>query len=233
MPIKPAAADAGDFTPSDIERFTSLLLSPDGSGASAFLDRRRDEGYEPETILLGLFGPAAVRLGHLWESDHCGFTQVTIAVSRLRELLRTRAVSYEFNAQIWHHGRRALLASTPGDQHTLGLFVVESFFRRDGWDVWGGQIDSSEEITHLVGRQWFAVAGFSLSSERFLDRLASLIRSVRRHSCNRDIGVLVGGAVFLQQPDLVERVGADAFATDGRLAVLRARTLLAQKPLRN
>jgi methanogenic corrinoid protein MtbC1 len=113
------------------------------------------------------------------------------------------------------------------------LFVVESFFRRDGWDVYGGQIDSSDEITHLVDRQWFAVAGFSLSSERFLDRLSSLIRSVRRHSCNRDIGVLVGGAAFLQRPDLVGQVGADAFAPDGRLAVARARALLAHKPLRN
>jgi methanogenic corrinoid protein MtbC1 len=230
---KPAAAGMAEFTPGDIERFTSLLLSPDGAGAAAFVDRTRREGHEVEAILLDLFGPAAVRLGHLWESDRCGFAEVTIAASRLRELLRTRAVSFENNVHVWHHGRRALLASTPGDQHTLGLYVVESFFRRDGWDVCGGQIDSSDEITHLVDRQWFAVAGFSLSSERFLDRLSSLIRSVRQRSCNRDIAVLVGGAAFLQRPDLVGQVGADAFAPDGRLAVSRARALLAHKPLRN
>ena len=86
-----------------------------------------------------------------------------------------------------------------------------------------------DEIAHLVDRQWFAIAGFSLSSERFIDRLASLIRIVRRHSCNRDIGVLVGGPLFIEQPDLAERVGADAFAADGRAAAVAARTLLLNK----
>jgi methylmalonyl-CoA mutase cobalamin-binding subunit len=110
---------------------------------------------------------------------------------------------------------------------------VEAFFRREGWDVSGGQIDSPDEIAHLVDRQWFANAGFSLSSERFIDRLASLIRVIRRHSCNRDIGVLVGGPLFLEQPDLAERVGADACAADGRMAIITARTLLTRKASRS
>jgi len=230
--MKPPAVDAARFTRGDIGHFASLLLSSDGAGAAAFVDRRRAEGHTQETILLNLFAPAAAHLGELWKTDHCGFTQVTIGVSRLREMLRTEAPTFEVNDRVWHHGRRVLLASTPGDQHTFGLFVVESFFRRDGWDVYAGQIDSGDEITHLVEKQWFAIAGFSLSSERFLDRLTSLIRSVRRHSCNRELGVLVGGAVFIQQPDLVGRIGADAFAPDGRMAVSRARALLAHEPLR-
>ena len=142
-----------------------------------------------------------------------------------------RDLSPEFESEVpeCRHGRRALLLATPGEQHTFGLFVVEAFFRREGWDVSGGQIDSADEIAHFVDRQWFAIAGFSLSSERFIDRLASLIRVVRRHSCNRDIGVLVGGPIFVEQPELAERVGADDFAADGRTAVISARALLTRK----
>jgi hypothetical protein len=97
-------------------------------------------------------------------------------------------------------------------------------------DVPSGQIDSADEIVHLIDRQWFAIAGFFLSSERFIDRLASLIRVIRRHSCHRDLGVLVGGPLFSEQPGLAERGGgADSFASDGRMAVMGARAVLARK----
>ena len=107
--------------------------------------------------------------------------------------------------------------------------MVEAFFRRNGWNVSSGPIDSADEIVHLIDRQWFAIAGFSLSSERFIDRLASLIRVIRRHWCNRDIGILVGGPLFSEQPGLAERGGADFFASDGRMAVMGARAVLARK----
>ncbi len=178
---------------------------------------------------MDLLAPTASYLGELWKADRCSFTEVTVGLSRLRQMLRDLSPEFELDASEYRHGRRALLLATPGEQHTFGLFVVEAFFRREGWDVSGGQIDSADEIAHLVDRQWFAVAGFSLSSERFIDRLALLIRVVRRHSCNRDIGVLVGGPLFIEQPELAERVGADAFAADGRDAVARARSLLTRK----
>ena len=178
---------------------------------------------------MDLLSPAASYLGELWKADRCSFTEVTVGLSRLRQMLRDLSPEFELDASECRHGRRALLLATPGEQHTFGLFVVEAFFRREGWDVSGGQIDSADEIAHLVDRQWFAIVGFSLSSERFIDRLASLIRAVRRHSCNRDIGVLVGGPLFIEQPELAERVGADVFAADGRIAVASARSLLARK----
>jgi len=49
---------------------------------------------------------------------------------------------------------------------------------------------------------------------------------VRDASCNPAIGVMVGGPVFLQHPELVQRVGADASAVDATTAVLLAQRLL-------
>jgi methanogenic corrinoid protein MtbC1 len=60
-----------------------------------------------------------------------------------------------------------------------------------------------------------------------LDGLAHCIRSVRRASHNPDLYVMVGGPLFLAQPDLVTRVGADAAATDAASAVRQAGGLLA------
>jgi methanogenic corrinoid protein MtbC1 len=44
---------------------------------------------------------------------------------------------------------------------------------------------------------------------------------------NRSIGVLVGGQVFIDHPELVALIGADATATDGKQAVTRAEDMLA------
>ena len=220
-------ADA--LTPDDVQEFGGLILALDHTRAYTFVEHKRARGQSLESIIMDLMAPTASYLGELWKADRCSFTEVTVGLSRLRQMLRDLSPEFESDAPERRHGRRALLLATPGEQHTFGLFVVEAFFRREGWDVSGGQIDSAEEIAHLVDRQWFAIAGFSLSSELFIDRLASLIRVVRRHSCNRDIGVLVGGPLFIEQPELAERVGADAFAADGRAAVIDARVLLARK----
>ena len=53
------------------------------------------------------------------------------------------------------------------------------------------------------------------------------IRALRRASRNRAIGVLVGGPLFIDHPELVARVGADATAIDGGQAPIQAQNLLA------
>ncbi len=229
----PKAAPTEQLTPDDVQEFGGLILGVDHTRAYAFVDMKRAEGQTLESVILDLLAPTASYLGELWKADRCSFTEVTVGLSRLRQMLRDLSPEFEDEEPGWRHGRRALLLAAPGEQHTFGLFVVEAFFRREGWDVSGGQIDTHDEIAHLLDKQWFAIAGFSLSSERFLDRLAALIRVVRRNSCNRDIGVLVGGPLFIEQPHLAELVGADAFAPDGRAAALLARTLLTRKAARS
>ena len=222
-------APADVVTPDDAQEFGGLILALDHMPAYSFVEQKRADGQSLESVIMDLLAPTATYLGELWKADRCSFTEVTVGLSRLRQMLRDLSPEFELETSERRQGRRALLLATPGEQHTFGLFVVEAFFRREGWDVSGGQIDSVDEIAHLVDRQWFAIAGFSLSSERLIDRLASMIRVVRRHSCNRDIGILVGGPLFIEQPELADRVGADAFAADGRIAVAIARSLLTRK----
>ena len=72
----------------------------------------------------------------------------------------------------------------------------------------------------------FTVIGFSVGSNHTLDRLATLIRKVRRASRNPSIGIMVGGPIFLKDPSLAALIGADTTAADGREAVHRAHGLL-------
>jgi MerR family transcriptional regulator, light-induced transcriptional regulator len=71
------------------------------------------------------------------------------------------------------------------------------------------------------------VVGLSVSCEVQLDALVSTIRLIRRASRNQAVGILVGGPVFVEHPEMVPLVGADATAVDGRQAPVQAENLLA------
>jgi methanogenic corrinoid protein MtbC1 len=69
--------------------------------------------------------------------------------------------------------------------------------------------------------------GVSVSTEERVGPAATLVRTVRKASCNARLAVMAGGPVFLRVPEVADRLGVDAIATDGREAVARARQLLA------
>ncbi len=215
-----------EFGAVQVAAFARTTYAFDSTLAYAVLDEARSEEVPLENIILDLFAPAARHLGDLWKTDDCTFTEVTVGLSRLRQMLRELSPEFEDETSGWRHGRRALLLPAPGEQHTFGLFVVEAFFRREGWDVSAGPARTPDEISKLVEQQWFAIAGFSLSSEKHIDRLASMISAVRKNSQNRKIGILVGGQIFVENPALITAVGADGGAADGREAVIEALNLL-------
>jgi methanogenic corrinoid protein MtbC1 len=105
--------------------------------------------------------------------------------------------------------------------------MVGEFFRRQGWTVTSGTGASASELVATVRAQWFSILGVSLADDTRLDALAGLIREIRKASRNQQIGILVGGRIFVDQPELAVLVGADATASDGQQAVLKAEALLA------
>ena len=222
----PAAPAACPVDPEEVREFGGLVLSRDAAVACSYLEAKRTRGATLEALYLNLLAPAARWLGELWEEDGADFTEVTVGLLRLMHVLHEVGPAFRDEAVGYVHGRRALLAPAPGDQHSFGLAMVSDFFRRGGWAVWNPPAASRGDVARLVRREWFAVAGISVSCERWLDSARAVIRAIRDHSCNRAIAVMVGGPLFLQHPDLAAQVGADATATDGRQAVLQAQGLL-------
>jgi methanogenic corrinoid protein MtbC1 len=209
----------------DIVAFADLIVDREEEAAARFLQEKLADGVGVETVLLGLLAPAARHLGEEWESDRRSFVEVTVGLCRMQQLLRSLTPATPADAMA-SSGQRALFSPAPGEQHTFGLYVVEEFFRRDGWDVWTLASATVAEIEAAAASAWYDVAGFSLSGDLALSQLAQAIRCVRRASRNQGIRVLVGGRAFMQAPDRVAAVEADGTAEDGRQAVRCARELL-------
>ena len=226
LPLIPSAG-AG-VSPKDVQAFAKLVLAPDENVAQACIEAMRASGISVETIYTDLLAPVARYLGVLWEEDLCDFTEVTVGLGRLQQVLRELSPAFG-QSSTSTSGSRVLLLPGPGEQHTFGLVMVAEFFRRAGWDVGGGAWEAGADPVVMVQSEWFDVVGFSLGNVSQLDDLAACIKNVRAAALNKEICVLVGGPLFLSNPEYVVYVNADAASTDGAQAPeLAARLVAAQ-----
>lgn len=227
--LLPAAPVSLLPTPAEVDEFVQLLLHRDDVSISTFVMTLRRRGMSVEVLFLELLATAANQLGSLWEEDSCDFTDVTIAVGRLQQLLQVLSPLWDAEAELPANARRVLLVPAPGEQHTFGLSMVAEFFVHAGWEVAGGRGAYRDEAVDMVSREWFDVIGFSVGGDARLDWLTTCIASVRQRSRNPDIGILVGGPVFKVHPEYVAVVGADATSQDGKQAPAAAEGLIANR----
>jgi methanogenic corrinoid protein MtbC1 len=214
----------------EVADFTDVVLAREGPAILAYVNGLCMQGVALESIFLDLLAPTARRLGEFWEEDLCDFTEVTLAMCRLHQLLRElspefgRTASYRDSEQ-----RQILLVPVPGEQHMFGLSVVAEFLCHAGWNVFSDPATTTRTLTSAVHADWYSIVGFSVSTDSRLDELRSDIRATRSASQNPAVGILVGGRVFVEHPEYAAEVGADAMATDARQAALQSENLLSLK----
>jgi MerR family transcriptional regulator, light-induced transcriptional regulator len=136
--------------------------------------------------------PAIKLLGDSWANGQISIAQEHLASERLARSLHRMGEWLPLDP----NGRRALLLTADGDDHTLGLSLVELVLREQGWvTVWLGrrtpltEIDkvlASDEAIRMVG----VSASVSSSDSAALARQASLLGKV----CEaRGVELLLGG----------------------------------------
>jgi methanogenic corrinoid protein MtbC1 len=216
----------------DVDRFVQTVLDGSDAEVTAAVRRWHRLAGSVTSVYLDLLGPAARRLGQMWEEDRCDFASVTIALGRLQHLLRMWSPSFGREVPHVANDRRILFAQHPQEQHRFGIAMVADFFRRAGWEVLGGPGGdgmAEPDMDQALRSEWFDAVGFSVGAESRLDWIAVRVAQVRRLSRNRGVVILVGGPLAVVNPDCVARLGADAVGNDGARAPEQAERLLASR----
>ena len=221
--LSPGESEPHPPSQHEIEELASIVLGPDVQAATSYILCMKKHGLPLDKLFVELLEPAARHLGKMWDDDHCDFLDVTLGVARLQKLLSVFNDTH--NVTTSGDMRRVITATTAGEQHRFGLAMVEKFMRAAGWHVRSEAGLTPESVVAAVRSEWFAVAGITLSCEFRLDALAGMIKTIREQSCNRSIGVMVGGPIFNKNPELAKRVGADAAAVNAPTAVILAQKL--------
>ena len=207
----------------EIDALAQIVLGDDLEAAARYVTIMKDRGLSMETLYVELLEPTARHLGEIWDRDECDFIDVTLGVGRLQKLLAIFNETYTL-PQLGNR-RVFLMATAPGNKHSFGASMIEKLLSAAGWQV---EVEYSGDVNQLVEAvrgNWFAVVGLTAGSDAQLEELKSAIGQVRQHSKNPLVGVLVGGPMFTQNPELATLMGADATAPNAPTAVLAAQKL--------
>ena len=216
------AAQEHVLGPKTTESFARMVLSKEPESLIEFVGALLQSGIPMETLYVDLMMPAARLLGDYWDDDSISFTDVTIGLSRLQQVVRTLGWKQSHPDGPDHAARSALFAPVTSEQHTFGLFIIEDSFRRAGWRTWIETSGVDDDLVDMVRCHWFDMVGLSASSDTQSERVASAVADIRKASRNSGLFIMVGGRLFIEHPELVSVVGADATAPSGGDALLIA-----------
>lgn len=224
--IRPDDIARDRISASQAEGFAAVVLRLEAHALMGQVDGFIARGASVEAILVDLLAPAARQLGLWWEEDSCDFVDVTMGLWRLQQIVYELSARSPGKAPIFGQSRKAVFSVFPGSDHSFGTVIVEECFRREGWQTSLLTSATDQQLINMVAEQHYDVIGLTITRDDEMANAPSLIGRIRSRSRNPMLGVIVGGRIFTQSPELAMQIGADATATDAEQAVIRAEILL-------
>lgn len=214
------------FSKEVIHDFTQVLLNNDTDISKTYVETLVDDGVNLEDVYLELFQPSARLLGTFWEEDVEDFSAVTLALWKMQQTMYYFSDSFLNESQIKQRKGTIFLCPYPGSQHSMGLFMVSEFFRKDNWNVLGDPSITANDLKTKISKTFFDILGISIGSLNQVDGLSTLVKSLRKISKNPNIFIMIGGPMALKSPNLFNNVGADAQAANAKDAIFQASDLM-------
>ena len=205
-----------------VDDLTKLVLQEDARISVNYVKEMHSSGTALEDIYLLLLTPVARKLGAMWDEDESSFTEVTIALWRIKQLMYDLSPIFQQYSEQGKTGSSIMLVPLPGSQHNLGLFMVSEFFAKAGWRIWGELAATEEDIISMAANEWFDIVGLSSSVREQFPQLKELIKSIKAASKNPNVGIIIGSPVFNQFPELADNLGADMIGMDAEDALEKA-----------
>ncbi|MBC8070462.1 MAG: cobalamin B12-binding domain-containing protein [Deltaproteobacteria bacterium] len=197
----------------DIAELADLAVMLETSEALQRVEALMSSGATYEAGLLDLVGGAARLLGNQWLEDERSFAEVTLGLATLHRVVAL--MRHVLKPPLASRGLH-VLTSAPGEQHTLAIQVLGDLLVQAGWDAEVRPNLAEEELIAKVASEPVAMVGVSISSAAFVEPIAVLVARVRAASLNRDITVMLGGALDLSTH--AKEIGA-VFCADARSAL--------------
>lgn len=214
---------AGTLREDLIERFSWAVIDPEFGRFDAMKPDLRRARISP-TLFADRYVPEiARRLGRGWEDDTMSFAQVTMGASRLQAILREIGADWVADQGVVSSSSAerstVLMIVPPGEQHTLGVFVLIGQLRRRGVSVCLRIGPTSDDMRQLLGERSFDGAMISIATPETLARCEVLLKTIKDVTTGR-LRVAIGGAALRELGGAAETIGADVVTNDLTSAML-------------
>lgn len=206
------------------QHYLQALLQADRQQATQLIMNAVDNGVSVQDVYLNVFQRSQYEIGRLWQINQISVAQehyCTAATQMIMSLLYPRIFRTKRN------GRSLVSACVSSELHELGARMVADFFEMEGWDTYylGANVPAKSiiEAIELQQADILAISTTMISNIRATEQL---LREIRASEAGKKIKILVGGYPFNLSPDLWQKLGADAYASNALDAVTKATTLL-------
>ncbi len=186
-----ASGGAGTAAPADpVAAWVELLTASRGADpVGRLLDERRARASW--YAVAELVGSVLVALGERWAKGRLTVIAEHVASERLARALAQVAQSLPSSSA---GAPACLLLSADGDDHTLGLSLVELCLREAGWDVlWAGRATPTAEVVALIGSGAVDMVALSASLAADRRKIKRQVTAVAEVCRAQGIDLVLGG----------------------------------------
>ena len=223
--VKNPVVHAGKLEPAHLQALVHASLLGQ-SQTSIVVHQWLASGVDIEDVYLEGITPVARQLGQWWCDDVIDFASATLAFSRLRQLLFELSPLFLMDASEQARGLTCFVVGEFQMQHTMGMFMLSEFFRRNGWQVRCDECESGEDLLRKMSSDWFDLMAISLSCERQVPLMRDLIPAIRQAAPNPSLKIIAGGALLDVCPEIVTDLGVELMTQDARSAQKSALALV-------
>lgn len=210
--------DRADTGATPVDLYVQAILDGNKAGAVKAALGSLEEGWSVSKVYLDILVPAQRRLGDFWEAN-----RISIAQEHFGSAITQLVMCQLYRAGTSNRrptGLRAIVAAVGDELHEIGIRMFGDFLDMAGWDSYqvGGNIPDQAVKQAVVDRKAHLVALSATLSAR-VPGIAQTIQLLRTDPATAGVPVMVGGPAFMEDPRLVQTVGADAFARDSQEGV--------------
>lgn len=218
-----------------VQSLAQMALNADDIGLNSFTAALSEQGWTSNAIVSLLIEPTARAMGDAWLADDCSEFDLTIGLSMLQ--LAGHAVRYSSTAETIRNSRYSiLLATAPGESHTLGTSLLADQFTDAGWQVDMAFPASDEALANQVGAQHPDALDIGLSDalgrHHALARLRATVARARKAAPDQPTVISVGGRLFAEAAATAASIGADHARMTAAGASIRMAELVRESRVR-
>ena len=196
-----------------LDRLTAAVLDADSRAFDAIQPDLKRLRITSIDLSDHYFPRIARKLGADWADDSMSFANVSLGVARMQSILRQIGVDRAEDEARRAILGRVLLILPESEQHSFGAMVLMGQMRRRGLSVSLRIAPRPAELRLLLRQERFDGAMISVACREKVEICRSVVRTLK--NATRDaLKVAVGGAVFMNSPDVPAIVGADIITND-------------------
>lgn len=210
----------------EVIAYLEYLLQGKRHEATLLITELIQQGVSIKDIYQHIFQVSQYEVGRLWQCN-----KITVAHEHYCTAATQQIMSglYQHVFSATRKGKTLVSCSISGELHELGIRMVSDFFEMDGWDTYYlGANMPDHQLQESLKEYKADVLALSVTLPTKVSKAASLIKKIRSNSDLSNLKIMVGGYPFLTNPDLWQRVDADAYAQNADQAIKRANELVNQ-----